>query len=93
MVVVIFLPCSLLKIIKELRIIMPEPIYVLVEGSSLNKSVPEIIAKTKLKYLMGVTEETLDLLMDMVNIIFPTDPEIPIKTKKTRSFIVGIIQS
>ena len=72
---------------------MPAPIYVLVEGSSLNKSIPEIIAKTKLKYLMGVTEETLDLLMDMVNIIFPTDQEIPIKTKKTRSFIVGIIQS
>ena len=45
------------KIINELKITRLEPANIKVLGTSSQISRPKIIAKTKLKYLIGVTKE------------------------------------
>ena len=53
---------------------------------------PNIIAKTKAKYLRGVTKETSENLYDWLNHKFATPPKIPIKDKSIKWFKVGITQ-
>ena len=80
-----FLICSLLKIITELKIIKKAPNKVEICGISLKKKIPDTVANTKLKYLMGVTVETDPLRKDIVKNIFPVDPAIPIATRGNKS--------
>ena len=46
-----------MKIINELVITNPAPNNVNIFGTSLHMKKPKIIAKTRLKYLIGVTKE------------------------------------
>ena len=68
------------------------PINVLNVGISFQIKYPNIIAKTKAKYLRGVTKETSENLYDWLNHKFATPPKIPIKDKSIKWFKVGIIQ-
>ena len=55
------------------------PISVLKVGISFQIKYPNIIAKTKARYLRGVTKETSENLYDWLNHKFATPPKIPIK--------------
>ena len=48
---------SLIKIIRELKITKAEPTNVRIFGTSLQIKTPKNIAKTKLKYFIGVTND------------------------------------
>ena len=48
---------SLIKIIKELAMTKDAPSNVKIFGTSLQIKYPKIIAKTKLKYFIGVTSD------------------------------------
>ena len=62
-----------------------DPKRVYKDGISLKIKIPDIVAKIKLKYLIGVTFDTSAYLIDFVRNIFPRDPDIPIKIKNIRS--------
>ena len=62
-----------------------DPKRVYEDGISLKIKIPDIVAKIKLKYLIGVTFDTSAYLIDFVRNIFPRDPDIPIKIKNIRS--------
>ena len=62
-----------------------DPKRVYKDGISLKIKIPDIVAKIKLKYLIGVTFDTSAYLIDFVWNIFPRDPDIPIKIKNTKS--------
>ena len=62
-------------------------------GISLKITIPEIVAKTRLKYLMGVTVDTAPLRSDMVRKILPVDQAIPISTSGSIYFGSGIVAS
>ena len=66
------------------------PINVLNVGISPQIKYPNIIAKTKAKYLRGVTRETSENLYDWLNHKFATPPKIPIKDNNIKWFNVGI---
>ena len=68
------------------------PINVLKVGISSQMKYPNMIAKTKAKYLRGVTKETSENLYDWLNHKFATPPKIPIKDKSMKWFKVGITQ-
>ena len=55
-------------------------------GISLKIRIPEIVANTRLKYLMGVTVDTAPFRSDIVRKILPVDPAIPISTSGSISF-------
>ena len=52
----------------------PDKVYK--DGISLKIKIPDIVAKIKLKYLIGVTFETSAFLIDFVKNIFPKEPEL-----------------
>ncbi len=62
-------------------------------GISLKITIPEIVANTRLKYLIGVTVDTAPLRSDMVKKILPVDPVMPINTSGSISFGSGIVAS
>ena len=53
---------------------------------------PNITAKTKAKYLRGVTKETSENLYDWLSHKLAAPPKIPINDKSIKWFKVGIIQ-
>ena len=57
------------------------PEMVKTDGISLNISQPAIIAKTRLKYLIGVTKEISASRIDFVKKIFPIEPLNPMMIK------------
>ena len=67
------------------------PISVSTLGISPQIKYPSNIAKTKLRYLVGVTRDASAILKDTVNKIFATDPIIPVNTNKNNSNLFGII--
>jgi hypothetical protein len=81
MVVFTFFTASLLKIIAVLIIIKKAPNNVEYDTTSSKIKIPEIIAKIRLRYFIGVTKETSALRIDIVNKILPIDPKIPIANK------------
>jgi hypothetical protein len=81
MVVLTFFTASLLKIIAVLIIIKKAPNNVEYDTTSSKIKIPEIIAKIRLRYFIGVTKETSALRIDIVNKILPIDPKIPIANK------------
>ena len=62
-----------------------DPKRVYEDGISLKIKIPDIVAKIKLKYLIGVTFDTSAYLIDFVRNIFPRDPDMPIKIKNIKS--------
>ena len=81
---------SLINIIIELNIINPAPNNVKNFGISPHIKYPNITAKTKFKYLVGVTSEASAILKDTVNKMFATDPMTPVKINKNNSNFDGI---
>jgi hypothetical protein len=79
-----------LKIITELKIIKKAPNKVETCGISLKKKIPDMVANTKLRYLIGVTVDTEPLRKDMVKNIFPVDPAIPMAISGNKSCKLGI---
>ena len=68
------------------------PNKLLIVGTSSHIKYPKIIAKTKAKYLRGVTRETSEYLYDWLSHKFATPPKIPIMARIKKSLIVGITQ-
>ena len=68
------------------------PTSVLIVGTSPQIKYPNIIAKTKAKYLRGVTRDTSEYLYDWLSNKFATPPKIPTKESKKKSVKSGIIQ-
>ena len=65
------------------------PVKVFIEGTSFQIKYPKIIAKTKAKYLRGVTNETSENLYDWVSHKFAKPPKIPTIDNKNKSFKLG----
>ena len=74
-----------MKIIKELKITSIAPVKVKTLGISLHIKKPKTIAKTKLRYFIGVTSDASAILSDTVSKIFATEPIIPVKIKRKSS--------
>ena len=53
---------------------------------------PNIIANTKFKYFVGVTNDASAILSDTVSKILATEPIMPVKIKRKSSNFDGIIQ-
>ena len=60
------------------------PNKVLIVGISPQIKYPNIIAKTKARYLRGVTRETSEYLYDWLNHKFATPPKTPIKNNNRK---------
>ena len=60
------------------------PNKVLIVGISPQIKYPNIIAKTKARYLRGVTRETSEYLYDWLNHKFATPPKTPINVNNPR---------
>ena len=73
--------------------ISKDPDKVYKDGISLKIKIPDIVAKIKLKYLIGVTFETSAFLIDFVKNIFPKEPEIPIRINIIRSLCLIVSHS
>ena len=67
------------------------PIRVFIDGISFQIKYPKIIAKTKVKYFSGVTNETSEYLYDWLSHKLATPPKIPISDNNKKSFKSGII--
>ena len=81
-----------MKIIAELTIIKPAPKRVSTFGISPQMKYPNNIANTKFKYFVGVTSDASAILSDTVSKILATEPIMPVKTKRNKSNLDGIIQ-
>ena len=68
------------------------PIRVFIDGISFQIKYPKIIAKTKVKYFSGVTNETSEYLYDWLSHKLANPPKTPTNTKRNRSKKSGIFQ-
>ena len=66
------------------------PNNVLIVGTSFQIKYPKKIAKTKPKYLSGVTKDTSDNLKDWLNHKFATPPNMPTIDNNKKSLKFGI---
>ena len=68
------------------------PISVFNVGISSQIKYPKTIAKTKAKYLRGVTKDTSEYLYDWLNHKFATPPKTPTIDNNIKCFRLGITQ-
>ena len=76
----------------ELIMIRPAPNKVKIFGISPQIKYPNRIAKTKFKYLVGVTKDASAILRDTVRSILAIEPMTPVKIKSKRSTFEGVTQ-
>ena len=68
------------------------PSSVKIFGISPQIKYPNKIAKTKFRYLVGVTKEASAILKDTVSKIFAYEPMIPVKISRNNSNLDGTTQ-